>query len=420
MKSQKVTRRAFLGTAAATAAASITGMFGCKTADYNRRDINLMSHMPNSGIEPISYNGPTLGYRQTREILGEYKDLPKLDVILNFPEESVDLDTTGPLDGKVGYGVSRLEGSLAGANGCSIKTGFYFGEPDAEKPRARENQASTRSRILGVESIANQGNYFFIDIREKTKINKRLFEESEYQAAITFGEPAFRLIKTRRDPVYLLTVAEDAGIGFAVTGNWIGAAIGGGIGAVQGVECYLKGLRPPRQSLLVDNTRVITGLPPVLAQTYQTLRTAEKLHASDVALLNWKRTGFQSQKDNSCSQSSCPQVCPVSLEGIGIAYVENPKNIRFGDINGDGCLDTVCFDTNREGVNHLLHLINRGLWGFLRFGINETVRYREVECNAGGGRKGEGSSGDGYHGGDRPGENPGGDHYGGDRGVGAY
>ena len=372
----KISRRAFLGTAASLALGA-----GCQTADYNKGNVNLLSgdlqNIPGQGESTSCYQeSPSLNLRQTRQVLGKYNGLPKHNTILFTPEESVNLDTTGPLDGRVAYGVHRLEQSFGCVGECSVQTGFYFGDPDAGKPLARQNQLSNRSRLQGIESISDCGSYFFVDVKERTRLNKRLHEQSDYQVAVTFGQSAFEAIKTRKDAVYLLTVAEDAGIGFAVTGNWIGAAIGSGIGLVQGVECYINGLRPPRGSLLVDNSRTITGLPRVPAQTYQTLRNAEKLNATETALLNW-------QKNN----QNCSNPCAVPSQGTGIVYAQGAKNIRFGASEGE-CLDTICFDTTRQGINHLLYLINRGLWGFLRFGIDKQIKYRENCPPHGGGRSG--------------------------------
>lgn len=372
LENTRMTRRsAVLGLASAL-------LGGCVTSRLTQPGISGYSPIP-PVAQPDSQT-PTMSYRDTKQVLDQYDGVPQVNGMLYFPNEILRVNTTGPLNNQA-YPLARLQDSFAQALGescsCNLTKTFYeLGPADTCTDTSRSYQLGNNTGLLRVDSLSTCPAYTFTQIRQNVHLDRHGKVISDIKGQITFGEPAFRAMMHTRDPVnWIMKPAEAGGIGFAVTGNPLGAGIGAGYQLLHNSLDALRGKKAPRGNYHADSESIITGLPFDSAQTKGALEKLIQLNGDTLALVPWTR-----QVESSCGQY------PQYATGLGVVYGQGIKITGFGDIDKDGCIDTVCFERSRIVGDHLCDLIAMAGWGFLGFAVEEKIVKEFVY--SGGGRAG--------------------------------
>jgi len=381
-----------LGTAAITAATA-----GCVTHRWNNRDD--VSKLPRSSVRLIAQaaDNPTnaglasftdpISLDQPLEVLDKYDgELPAQDINLYLGQNyerpglrKLRSNTTGHLNVSA-FSISELEKMMLGISENAQKSGVSLASPDAESYRARSNQLSTNSGLLGIQSISEDNNYYQIFVNQITG-PKGFRLHDKYQVTVVFGQPDLSAKKSRKDNGFLMEVAGDALIGWGITGEPIGAAFGAGIAGVQGIEAYCKGKRPVKRTFLTDDQSTITGLSNEARHVSDILHTAYRAGATDVVVVNYNQPNSSN--------------CESTTYGTGIVFGKDLENVARGP-------NSVYFETNQKGINWLCAFARQAAWGALYWAYDRGVETEDT-CNRGGGRGGEGPGGTGVGGGQRRG-----------------
>lgn len=373
---KKMTRRAALATGAAGLASVLFG--GCVTSRLAQTGISGYNSM--SPIEQTGNQPNTMSYQESREVLDQYSGVPQVNGMLYFPDGEMRINTTGPLNSQA-YPLARLQQAFAQALGescsCNLtKTFLELGPADTCTSESQSYQLANNTGLLRVDSLSTCPAYTFTQIQQKIRLDNQSRVRSDIKGQITFGEPAFSAMMRTKDSVnWIMKPVEAGAIGYAVTGNPLGAGIGAGYQIAHNILDTIRGKKAPKRTYHADRETIITGLPFDSAQTKGALEKLTQLNGDTLALVPWTRQMGLDQCNN-----------PQFTSGLGVVYGEGIKITGFGDADNDGCIDTVCFEKSRIIGDHLCDLIAMAGWGFLGFAVDEKIVKKYVY--SGGGRDG--------------------------------
>jgi hypothetical protein len=454
----------------------LTGQ-GFPSANYTQEDVNRLSQASVRFIQGASQLSmpcnPTVQHSQvismtagdTCNTVLKYGNFPQnqLDVFWldsNSQIKAFNLNLTGPQN-RNAFPITLLEGLIDGVNGTR-RNRLIIGSQDRNliSSQSGNNELSTRSGILGTDSISTvDNNNFLVYVRKKTGVNRGFREYADYEVTVAFGQESLKMVQNARDRVFFLRGLENAGIGFAFGGPW-GAAIMGAKTIFDGVWAYFEGRNPPGSSLYIDDRQFVSRLKGSAKDVYSIFENSARLGANSLIVVPYQSDLCVTRKPSResqlcyqvqvnqpgfvqtpcgalpfsepgvynipqpcapavCSPAEClppqsqvivePQQNYVTMPAVGLIYARDAYDVRMHG-------SCVRFNTTECGANHLLGLLYGGI---MMASFNNPFKHHGTETATGGRNSAPGGNSYSQPSSGFRTSNPGGDSWGGaSRGAG--